>query len=565
MMPLHRRHVTGDSSENQHHQGGISRRQDQLDDDDDDNNKLVDRGHSTSTTKGHFDNHAVASSSSTSKSNLLKLGIVVGLQVFILFWSVSKYTQRHKIESAGHLMTVLLATFTTSFPAVVSLALGLGLPAVGSKPSDLPHQRYIPLTVVATIIGNQLPVYLSSAMAAVGIWIFGLASRPITTVASSSTFPSGDIDTASGGDFSRINNEDTMRSNTDRLQQRNKSSYSSTKQKMSGPLKTVLAVLVMIATLLTENFFVWVVSATYEPSQQLASLPTPLQDNGQITLRYVFNTVLSLSKREVVTLRNMINVEWILVSGLGLSLVAIEMQGAAMRRNLWSMALRGVLTMAAARFIRTISFLITVLPSQNPRCYFSHFPVPPPSDWGPWLLVGFTPQVNGGCNDLIISGHATVTSTLACVVTSIVGKSGFTAALWMLVAMDYMVEVYEGFHYSVDMWLGAVLVNFIWTVLAPLEDSPTSASRGAGTAEEAIAAKKFYPLNESTVSDMVLYMLPAFGSYIQVVGFIPKDLGNYTIVLYVAVVVYQISRFGFQQYTQHVLFCLLFMALGLYL
>jgi len=324
-------------------------------------------------------------------------------------------------------------------------------------------------------------------------------------------------------------------------------------------LQTVLAVLLMIAVLLTENFFVWVVSATYKPSQNLNfdKLPTPLQDNGQITMHYLLDHVLQLTKRNVVTLRNMISVEWLLVSGLGLSLVAMELQGpAVMKRTLWSMALRGVLTLAAARFIRTISFLITVLPSQNPQCYFGHFKYPPPTEWIPWLVEGFTPQVNGGCNDLIISGHATVTSTLACVVTSVVGKPLFTAALWMFVAMDYMVEVYEGFHYSVDMWLGAVMVNFIWRVLAPLEENQSSA---------VVTTRKFYPLQEATLSDVIRYLLPASGTYLQVVEIIPRGLGNYTILFYVAVVVFQLAKFGFQQYTQHILFCLLYMALGVYL
>ena len=497
-------------------------------------------GNSYSEKAVSFGENRSSLSKSTKKNQVLLTWAIVGLQVVIVIFSAYEYRQQHHQQQNTEnssvdwkaTMAVMIASFATSFPAIVSLALGLGLPIVGSKPSDLPHQRYIPLTVAATIVGNQLPAYLSAAMAAVGIWIFGLASRPI--VGSETTASTSTISSSSS---------------------RKQSPSAST---LSGPLKTVLAILIMIAVLLTENFFVWVVSATYKPSQQLTTLPEPLQDNGQIILRYLFNEVLALTKREVVTLRNMINVEWILVSGLGLSLVAIEMQGTAMRRNLWSMALRGVLTMAAARSIRTVSFLITVLPSQNPRCYFSHFPNPPPSEWMAWLMVGFTPQVNGGCNDLIISGHATVTSTLACVVTSIVSKPVFTAALWTFVAMDYMVEVYEGFHYSVDMWLGAVLVNFIWTVLAPLEESPPAVK------EELVAAKKFYPLNESTVSDMIWYFLPAFGAYIQLV-FIPQDLGNYTIVGYVAAVVYQLSRYGFQQYTQHFLFCLLFMALGLYL
>jgi hypothetical protein len=384
------------------------------------------------------------------------------------------------------------------------------------------HQRYIPLTVAGTIVGNQLPLYISSAMAVVGIVLFGLASRPAP--------------------------------------EKEKPSPQSSKksQALSGPLKTVLAVMLMIAVLLTENFFVWVVSATYKPSQDptFQNLPTPLQDNGQITMRYVVHKVLLLSKRDVVTLRNMIGVEWILVSGLGLSLVAIEMQGPAMRRSLWQMAMRGVLTLAAARFIRTVSFLITVLPSQSPKCYFGHFPYPPPTEWSNWILEGMKPQVNGGCNDLIISGHATVTSTLACVVVSIVGKPLFATALWMFVAFDYMVEVYEGFHYSVDMWLGAVMVNFIWRSLAPIEQTDNS---------EVVVARKFLTIQQATLSDVIKYSIPALGAYIQVVGIIPQDMGNYTIVVFIAAVILQLLKYGFQQYTQHILFCLLYIALGVYL
>jgi hypothetical protein len=52
----------------------------------------------------------------------------------------------------------------------------------------------------------------------------------------------------------------------------------------------------------------------------------------------------------------------------------------------------------------------------------------PPTEWSDWILEGMKPQVNGGCS-LIISGHATVTSTLACVVASIVGKPLFVTAL----------------------------------------------------------------------------------------------------------------------------------------
>ena len=451
------------------------------------------------------------------------------LQIFLIMMSIRKNTST--ITSTTRLLSLIVATIIVSLPVIFSLGVGLGV--LNTTSDDLMHQRYIPLTVAATIIGNQFPVYISSAMATIGITIFGLVSRPII------------ID----------ENKTTSKSKS----KSNQPSSSS----LSGPLKTVLAVLLMITVLLTENYFVWIVSATYKPSQNpnFDQLPTPLQDNGQITMRYLFNTILGLSKRDIVLLRNMISVEWILVSGLGLSLVAIELQGQQMKRNLWSMALRGVLTLAAARFIRTISFLITVLPSQNPKCYFGHFPFPPPTEWIPWLLEGLKPQVNGGCNDLIISGHATVTSTLACIVTSIVGKPLFTTALWMFVAMDYMVEVYEGFHYSVDMWLGAVIVNFIWTTLAPLEQEDNTNNHDNDDSK----TRKFYSLQDATTSDVIRYLLPALGTYIQVVGIIPQNLGNYTIISYVIIVIVQLYQSGFQQYTQHLLFCLLYMALGVYL
>mmetsp|Transcript_11782 Transcript_11782/g.27578 ORF Transcript_11782/g.27578 Transcript_11782/m.27578 type:complete len:356 (+) Transcript_11782:2-1069(+) len=339
------------------------------------------------------------------------------------------------------------------------------------------------------------------------------------------------------------------------------------KNEMSGQLKAVFAVFLLIAVLLTENFFIWVVSATYEPSQNLNTLPTPLQDNGQISLRYLFHDLLAITKRDVVRVRNMINVEAILVSGLALSLVAIELQGASMQRNLWSMAMRGVLTLAAARSIRTFSFLITVLPSQNPRCFFGHFPTPP-DDWISWLKVGLIPQIDGGCNDLIISGHATVTSTIACLITSVVGKPLFTTAIWMSVTLDYFVEIYEGFHYSVDMFLGAMLVNFLWNTLSPLEDVVVVVDAVVVVQQHGDPPvqqqRKFRPLQDATSSDIVRYTIPAIGLWLQLV-IIPHSYGLYSCVLYTIVVVAQIARFGFQQYSQHCLFCLLFMTLGLFL
>ena len=512
MMPLHRRHVAG---------SGSTKASTEYD-----GHQVYEQKTNSSSDSGSKINALTTSPTTMNpyRSRLILLGLIL-LDGIVLITVAAK----SNIKSTSHLLSIIIATFISTLPIFLTLAVGLGISS--NSMMDLPHQRYIPLTVVATIVGNQLPVYISFGMASIGIFIFGLASRPV------------------------VEEEENDNNNKNK----NEEDKEDKKQMYSGQIKAVMATLLLIAALLTENFFIWVVSASYTPSQNMATLPSPLQDNGQILLRYLFDNVLALSKRDVVKLRNMINVEGILASGLGLSIITVVLQGSTIRRNMWSMAMRGVLTLAAARSIRTISFLITVLPSQNPKCYFSHFPTPP-EDWFSWFMVGMIPQVNGGCNDLIISGHATVTSTLACVVTSVVRKPLFTTALWMFIALDYGVEIYEGFHYSVDMVLGAILVNLLFAVLAPLEEATGQMNQAS-----LVVKRKFHRIQDSTYSDIVIYLLPALGVYIQLVGFIPQDFGNYSNMIYTAVVIYQISRFGFQHYSQHILFCLLFMVLGLFL
>lgn len=445
-----------------------------------------------------------------SKSPKKNFASIVGLGATQLLF-LGYVALKSKSKSKSRLIYTLLTAQIVSLPAFLSVALGLGLL---SKP-DLPHQKYIPLAVAATILGNQLPTFLSSLMANVAVVIFGLASRPVP-----------------------------------------EKKEESKKDEVEGTTRLLSTTILMTTILLMENFCVWVVSATYEQGQNKDDLPKPLQDNGQIVLRYFFNSVLGLKKRDVVTIRNMINVEWILVACLALSIVALEMDGFRMKRSLLSICPRVLLTLAMSRLIRAISFMITVLPNQNPRCYFGHFPYPPPADWTSWIMEGLKPNANGGCNDLIISGHATVTASLACMVTSVVGKPEFTTAIWLLLAMDYMVEVFEGFHYSVDMWLGALLANFIWTVLAPVEESAYKQGR----------AKSFYPLADATLSDFWKYFLPALVSYLQLNGFLlPFAYANYTIVSYFVIVGYQVNKYGFQQYTQHLLICVMFLTFGVYL
>ena len=184
------------------------------------------------------------------------------------------FQKSQSARSMSNLFGILLTGNIVALP--IFLALGVGLGVLGSA-IQFPHQRFIPLGVVLSIVGNLLPSFLTSAFAALALIVFGLASRPAQTQA----VP-----------------EDS-----------NKTSFK-TSFSLSSPLAAVGAAILMTTVLLTENFFVWVVSATYFPSQNMATLPSPLQDNGRLVMEYYFTQVLNITKSNVVTVRNMINCQW---------------------------------------------------------------------------------------------------------------------------------------------------------------------------------------------------------------------------------------------------------------
>jgi len=163
-----------------------------------------------------------------------------------------------------------------------------------------------------------------------------------------------------------------------------------------------------------------------------------------------------------------------------------------------------------------------------------------------------------------------VTSTLACVMVSVGDDAWFSVAVWTMLALDYAVEIYEGFHYSVDMWLGCVVVSLLWRVLQPVEGmisaKPTSSRQGNS---EPIAGSK------PSLQQVVLYACPGVLAYLQLVLF-PKWSSNFLIVGYLVFVVFLFAQFVFRQppsyrktlvlhYGQHTVLCLLYMALGVYL
>jgi len=389
------------------------------------------------------------------------------------------------------------------------------------------NEQLVAGAFVTSIIGNQLPRSVTALAAALAAAAFSLATRPVQTVSST---PAKD------------HNDDKNRART-----------SSDATGMQLKTKAVLSCIFMIAVLLHENFQIWVVSATYTPSHE-PPYPEALQDNGRIVIRKLADMA-NLQRRDIQSLRDTFNVQWALVSSaVAGALVGCELKlGRASHRNMFAVAMRALLTLGIVRFVRTISFLLTVLPSQMPSCYRSHFPYPVPDTWYEWIMVGMKPAARGGCNDLIISGHATVTSVLACVGVSVADNAIFSVAVWSLLAFDYLVEVYQGYHYSVDMWMGAIVTSLIFRSLASVE--PRDVVEGEG--------QKYLPLRSTTIRDGIMYTGPALLAFI-IITVSREAIANIWIVLYVAAAaVAQIK--GDTHFSRHIFVCTLYIALIVYL
>lgn len=395
------------------------------------------------------------------------------------------------------------------------------------------QQKIIPTCLILAVVSAQLPVFIASALAVTSVMVFTLITEPPMT-----TFSAANSDTSSNHPPQKAPRGPTF-------------------------VSALSSIVLMIAVLLIENFLIWVVSATFLPGQTPSTAPPPLQDNGQILMHKL---LAPLTKREVISLRRLWNTQWALVASLAASFLVAEKFHS--HRTLFSVATRAMLTVALARTIRTISFLLTVVPSQVVGCYAQRFPLPPPPDTWEWIYVGLQPRSHGGCNDLIVSGHATITATLACVSTSLANENGgccwFAVAIWSMVVLDYAVEIYEGFHYSVDMWLGGVLVVLIWRVMGFVE-------RDLGRKEQSTGA-----LGRQGVGRRALVYSPAAVlTYLQMTV-LPEATANFIILGVVAMSLWIFVRHVWNQQdmakksfyihnVQHAFLCLLILALGIYL
>ncbi|XP_059630334.1 protein PHLOEM UNLOADING MODULATOR [Cornus florida] len=179
---------------------------------------------------------------------------------------------------------------------------------------------------------------------------------------------------------------------------------------------------------------------------------------------------------------------------------------------------RYIFTMAIGRLLRTISFVSTVLPSARPWCASARFKVPAyPHLWAQKYYVPYASDANairqiiyhdiayadageyigdnrpdwgsmsfladflrphasegpswynllkkaeGGCNDLVFSGHMLVAVLTAMAWTEAYGgfSSGF---IWLLVMHSAQREIRERHHYSVDVIVAIYVGILLWMV-----------------------------------------------------------------------------------------------------
>ncbi|KAL3827350.1 hypothetical protein ACHAXA_003084 [Cyclostephanos tholiformis] len=413
--------------------------------------------------------------------------------------------------------------------------------------------RLIASSFLMSIVCNQFPKWLSSLVACLALFFFGLASRQVAL--------SSDEYSSKSKGKNMIAACDDCSNPVQRIWSR-----------LGIKERAALAAIILTVMMLTENFATWVVSATYEPG--ISGSAKPLQDNGRIVLERLAMKLFDvkapwMARTTLQKLRDGLNVQWALVTSFGTSLVCLELgygrnhTARIQQRTLAGLTLRALVTLALARLIRTISFSLTVLPSQVNNCYASHFP-PPPDIWSEWLVVGFLPNSRGGCNDLILSGHATFTSTITCAFTSAASNTQFSIAVWTLVALDYSIESYQGLHYSVDMWLGCIVTCLLWQITKPLEfggEAPLIDANERTMPNIPIDYFGEFPL---TMKVACTYALPAAIAFVALT-LVPEAFVNYIFVGYSVWAGVIFFRCGFTSFLQHVLLCELCIGLGAYL
>jgi len=117
-------------------------------------------------------------------------------------------------------------------------------------------------------------------------------------------------------------------------------------------------------------------------------------------------------------------------------------------------------------------FATTVLPSSKPLCYLFRFAKDhqnsrePPADWYHWMKMGLKIRGEGGCNDLLFSGHCVI--CIACIMPFRDHYSGswINFVLWCSTAHAALESIVPKQHYSMDYLVGVPITILIWDTIA---------------------------------------------------------------------------------------------------
>eukprot|EP01052_Picozoa_sp_SAG31_P030636 SAG31_NODE_3160_length_4608_cov_1.972943_3_plen_298_part_00 len=131
----------------------------------------------------------------------------------------------------------------------------------------------------------------------------------------------------------------------------------------------------------------------------------------------------------------------------------------------------GFLKLGALRLLRATVFLCTTLPNPHAGCYLERFEKAE-QDHGWWhmaLLPGSYDLAKlGGCNDLLYSGHCTVSATIVAIVSQVPRFGRISAFLFFWLAGDALVRIQNRNHYSVDVWLAIIIsALFVYATKLP--------------------------------------------------------------------------------------------------
>ena len=185
-----------------------------------------------------------------------------------------------------------------------------------------------------------------------------------------------------------------------------------------------------------------------------------------------------------------------IASGINIS---SSINSSSSSRSVFGIAARTCATIALARAIRVVSFMLTVVPNPKPGCYNRQFSDAPMQYEDGWHLIEYGSsriRGTGGCNDLIFSGHGVIyMSGFLCLATHGISLGSFVVFLAVLHASCK--EALDQTHYGVDMFLAIAVTALSWRECHTVEKWVTGNSskddeigKGGGRGEEEEEEKK---------------------------------------------------------------------------